>query len=73
MKKYHQEYVFQSGKIGILKESQKCKILNCDTAELMLLKPYQVTVNLTMVFLKVARNSFQHLYFDGSLQPLFIT
>ena len=22
---------------------------------------------------KVARNSFQHLYFDGSLQPLFIT
>ena len=23
--------------------------------------------------LKVARNSFQHLYFDGSLQPLFNT
>jgi len=22
---------------------------------------------------KVAQNSFQHLYFDGSLQPLFIT
>ena len=25
------------------------------------------------VELKVAQNSFQHLYFDGSLQPLFIT
>ena len=36
---------------------------------------YNQVYVLTMMntYLKVARNSFQHLYFDGSLQPLFFT